>query len=108
MGIHSFVAQITKGEAALKKKKSSFLLRLVVIAVAVVAAYNVISLQVGISRLEKEAARLEAQCEQQALSNEELAAQLQNATSDDVIAAIARAKLGFGLPGERVFVNAGN
>ena len=83
-------------------------MRLVVIVVAVVSVYNVISLQVGINRLEGEASHLEAQCEQQMLANEELAAQLQNATSDDVIAAIARAKLGFGLPGERVFVNAGN
>ena len=72
---------------------------------AVYAAFTLVSLQIQISAKREEQAALQAQIEEQSLRNAEIEALLNSEDNDEYIARIARDKLGYVSPGERVFVD---
>ncbi len=86
-----------------KKKRVSGLAKTATAVFAVYAAFTLVSLQLQIA--EEEQALLQAQIEEQELRNAEIKALLESENSDDYVARIAREKLGYISPGERVFVD---
>lgn len=89
----------------LKKKKVSGLAKTVAAVFAVYAAFTMVSLQLQIGEKKQEQAQLQQQIELQKLRNAEVKALLESENSDDYVARIAREKLGYLSPGERVFVD---
>ena len=88
-----------------KKKRVSGLAKTATAAFAVYAAFTLVSLQLQIAEKKEEQALLQAQIEEQELRNAEIKALLESENSDDYVARIAREKLGYISPGERVFVD---
>ena len=88
-----------------KKKRVSGLAKTATAVFAVYAAFTLVSLQLQIAEKKEEQALLQAQIEEQELRNAEIKALLESENSDDCVARIAREKLGYISPGERVFVD---
>ncbi len=88
-----------------KKRRVSGLAKTATAVFAVYAAFTMVSLQLQIAEKKEEQARLQAQIEEQALRNAEIKALLESENSDEYVARIAREKLGYISPGERVFVD---
>ncbi len=72
---------------------------------AVYAAFTLVSLQIQIGAKREEQQALQKQIEEQGLRNAEIEALLNSEENDEYIARIARDKLGYISPGERVFVD---
>ncbi|WP_458863780.1 FtsB family cell division protein [Acidaminobacterium chupaoyuni] len=81
------------------------LTKIFVAVFAVYATYTLVSLQLQISAKKEEQTKLTAQVEEQKLRNAELSSLLESKNSDEYVARIARDKLGYASPGERVFVD---
>ena len=75
------------------------------LAFAVYAAFTLVSLQLQIHEKEKKMAMLQAAIDQQELENRQIQDVLDSADDAEYIAEIAREKLGYVAPGERVFVD---
>ena len=88
-----------------KKKRVSGLAKTATAVFAVYAAFTLVSLQLQIAEKKEEQALLQAQIEEQELRNAEIKALLESENSEDYVARIAREKLGYISPGERVFVD---
>ena len=88
-----------------RKKLVGLATKIFVAIFAVYAAFTLVSLQIQISAKREEQAALRAQIEEQTLRNAEIEAILNNEDNDEYIARIARDKLGYVSPGERVFVD---
>lgn len=88
-----------------KKKRVDFLTKLLVVGFSVYATFTLVSLQIQISEKKAEQAMLATQIEEQTLRNAEVKALLESDNSDEYVARIARDKLGYVSPGERVFVD---
>lgn len=88
-----------------KNKGAGILLKTGVLLFAVYAIYTIISLQVQIRNKRIELADLTDTVEQQELKNAEIEAIIENADDPEYIAKVARDKLGYVTPGEKVFVN---
>lgn len=79
--------------------------KIFVLAFAVYAAFTLVSLQLQIRNKEKEKAQLALLISDQQLSNDEIRDILECEDDTEYIAEIAREKLGYISPGERVFVD---
>lgn len=88
-----------------KKRRVSGLAKTATAVFAVYAAFTMVSLQLQIAEKKEEQAQLRAQIEEQELRNAEIKALLESENSDEYVARIAREKLGYISPGERVFVD---
>ena len=88
-----------------RKKKVGLFTKVLVVGFAGYATFAMVSLQMQISQKKEEQAQLQAQVEEQALRNAETKALLESDNSDEYVARIAREKLGYVSPGERVFVD---
>ena len=102
------IGQSTIAEESLmmkKKKRVDFLTKLLVVGFSVYATFTLVSLQIQISEKKAEQAMLATQIEEQTLRNAEVKALLESDNSDEYVARIARDKLGYVSPGERVFVD---
>lgn len=88
-----------------RKKRVGLATKILVAAFAVYAAFTLVSLQIQISAKREEQSALQAQVEEQSLRNAEIEALLNSEDNDEYIARIARDKLGYVSPGERVFVD---
>ena len=88
-----------------KNKGAGILLKTGVLLFAVYALYTIISLQVQIRNKRIELSDLTDTVEQQELKNAEIEAIIENADDPEYIAKVARDKLGYVTPGEKVFVN---
>ena len=88
-----------------RKKRVGLATKIFVAIFAVYAAFTLVSLQIQISAKREERAALQAQIEEQSLRNAEIEALLNSEDNDEYIARIARDKLGYVSPGERVFVD---
>ena len=88
-----------------RKKRVGLATKIFVAIFAVYAAFTLVSLQIQISAKREEQAALQAQIEEQSLRNAEIEALLSSEDNDEYIARIARDKLGYVSPGERVFVD---
>ena len=88
-----------------RKKRVGLATKIFVAIFAVYAAFTLVSLQIQISAKREEQAALQAQIEEQSLRNAEIEALLNSEDNDEYITRIARDKLGYVSPGERVFVD---
>lgn len=67
--------------------------------------FYLLSLQVRIASLETQCEQLDQEISYKTMTNRELEDSLENGTTDDDIAKIAREILGYSSPGERVFID---
>lgn len=88
-----------------KTRRVHIAAKIFVLAFAVYAAFTLVSLQLEIREKEKKIARLQTEIEQQELENRQIQDVLDSADDTEYIAEIAREKLGYVAPGERVFVD---
>lgn len=73
---------------------------------SIYAAVSLIQLQLQISDKKSQLKDLNVQIQQNTVQNNALRQSLEQGTSDDYIASIARSKLGYAYPNERKFVDA--
>ena len=88
-----------------RKKRVGLATKIFVAIFAVYAAFTLVSLQIQISAKREEQAALQGQIEEQSVRNAEIEDLLNSEDNDEYIARIARDKLGYVSPGERVFVD---
>ena len=88
-----------------RKKRVGLATKMIVTVFAVYAAFTLVSLQIQIGAKREEQQALQKQIEEQGLRNAEIEALLNSEENDEYIARIARDKLGYISPGERVFVD---
>ena len=79
--------------------------KIFLLAFSVYAAFTMVSLQLQIRAKEDEMAELQEQIESQKLENSMIQDILDSDDDTDYIAEIAREKLGYITPGQRVFVD---
>lgn len=89
----------------MKKKKSSFIIKVLLGVFMVYLIFNLVTIQFDIREKQKELDALEAEIQSVTLKNQQLTESLKAELTDEEIADIAREKLGFSLPGERIFVD---
>lgn len=87
------------------KKKTPLILKILAGAFAVYAAVTLVSLQLQINSKKKEINQLNDQLSEKSAMNDELREFVNHGASDEYIADVARNKLGYVSPGERVFVD---
>lgn len=87
------------------KKRVSFFVRLIVAILAVSGAVTLVNLQIQISEKKEQQELLQAQLDSQKLKNAELESIVSGENSEEYIAEIAREKLDYVKPGEKVFVD---
>ena len=88
-----------------RKKRNNFVLKIALCIFTVYAVYNFVSLQIAIDKKKADLAALEAKIYTQQITNQQLAESKDKELTDEEIAKIARDKLGYALPGERVFID---
>jgi len=88
-----------------KTRRVHIAAKIFVLAFSVYAAFTLVSLQLQIREKEKRVAALQAAIHQQEMENRQIQDILDNADDTEYIAEIAREKLGYVAPGERVFVD---
>ena len=88
-----------------KNRGSGLFLKLGVLVFAVYAVYTIVSLQLQIKDKKAEGTELRSAVEEQQLKNAEIESIIENSDDPEYIAKIARDKLGYISPGEKVFVN---
>lgn len=91
-----------------KNKQTSVFLKVGILLFTVYAVYSLISLQLQVSAKRSELDGLNQAIEEQKLANAEIEDIINNKDDPEYIAKIARDKLGYITPGERVFVNITN
>lgn len=89
----------------MKKITFRLLFRIVLAAFAVFLLFNLIELRTSVAEKDAELEELQYEINAQTLENEALRANLDDELTDEEIAEIAREKLGYSLPGERVFID---
>ncbi len=88
-----------------KKNPGKLLVRLCLVLFAIYVVYNFVVLQIQIKEKNDELLRLEAEIYSQNIINQQLEESVNAQLSDEEIAEIARNKLGYSLPGERIFID---
>ncbi len=88
-----------------KKNPGKLLARLCLVLFAIYVVYNFVVLQIQIKEKNDELLRLEAEIYSQNIINQQLEENVNAELSDEEIAEIAREKLGYSLPGERIFID---
>lgn len=89
-----------------KRKRMPGVVKLALFCFALYATVSLVHLQLQISGKSAQLGEINAQIQSQTAINNELKGSLEKGASDENIAAIARDKLGYASPGERVFVDA--
>lgn len=88
-----------------RTRKVHIAVKIFVFAFSIYAAFTLVSLQLQIREKEKLVEDLQAQIDQQRMENRQIEDILENPDDTAYIAEIAREKLGYIAPGERVFVD---
>ncbi len=88
-----------------KKQKFSFILSIGLLLVAGYFVISLINVQMDIKDRKEKAAELEAQYQQQLAENERLQAVVDGGDEDEYIERVAREKLGYVMPDEKVYYN---
>jgi len=89
----------------MKKLSFRLLFRIVLVAFTIYAAFNLISLRADIASKEAELTQLKKDINSQTLENQALQDNIKEELTAEEIASIARNKLGYTLPGERLFID---
>lgn len=88
-----------------KEQKLSFVLLVVFLFFAGYLAISFVSVRMNINQREKQIVELKSQLEQQQAENSQLQAVIDGGDQEEYIERIARDKLGYVLPGEKVYYN---
>jgi len=88
-----------------KKNPAKMIVRIFFILFAIYVIYNLVILQIQINEKNEELKALENQIYSQNLVNQQLEESVSAELTDEEIAEIAREKLGYSLPGERIFID---
>lgn len=88
-----------------KTRKVSFAAKAALLLVSVWAAFTIVSLQLKIMAKESEMSELQQQIDAQKLENRQIQDVLDSGDDAEYIARIAREKLGYISPGQKVFVD---
>ena len=88
-------------------KRSKLITKIIVFALIVYAGVSLIALRGRIEAMRDELGNVRRQVAETELSNAELEYEIEHYNDPDVIAGIARSRLGLVLPGEIVFYDAG-
>lgn len=83
-------------------------MKIVILALIVYATISIISTNDKIAQAEKEQVILQSKVDEALQENAELEYDIAHAEDDETIEAIARAKLGLVMPGEKIFFDVGN
>ncbi len=93
---------------AKRKAKKVKILKLALLAFSIYAVVSFVIMQVDIAGRRENLALAESQLKEQEYLNKEIMSILDSGQSNEYIMKIAREKLGFVFPEERVFVDSGN
>lgn len=85
--------------------RKNFILRLCIFAFVAYAALLLVDMQITLSERKQDLDALQVQLEAQRLANKELERQLIQGVDEEYIERVAREKLEFVAPGERVFID---
>lgn len=88
-----------------KKNPGRLIVRLCLVLFAIYVVYNLVVLQMQLNEKNRELQALEAEIYSQNLVNQQLEESVNADLTDEEIAEIAREKLGYSLPGERIFID---
>ena len=94
-----------KKRAKQKPQKFSFILSIGLLLLAGYFVISLINVNMQINDRKKEAQELDAQYEAQLAENEEINKVIDGGDKEEYIERIAREKLGYVMPGERVYYN---
>jgi cell division protein DivIC len=89
----------------MKRKKTGFLFKLIVLALAVAISVKLVDQRIKIREAEERNQQLLAQYESQQIVNGELKGIVSNGVQEEYIARIAREKLGYVMPEEIIFID---
>ena len=89
----------------MKNNTITWIVRLALLTFMAYGIFNVISLNVRIAGKEVQKQELQTQINAQKLANQEIQENLDGEFTEEEIAELARDKLGYSLPGERIFVD---
>ena len=92
----------------MKLKRSSILMKIVILALLVYAAITLVSVKNRIAAAQADQMQLQAQVDALLRENAELEYDVAHATDPETIESIARTKLGLVQPGEKIFYDVGN
>lgn len=87
----------------MKIKKSSLLIRIVIIALVLYAGVNLVSLRSQTENVKKEREELQDQVDSATQKNEELQYAIDHSTDSDILEDVARNDIGLVMPGEKIF-----
>lgn len=88
-----------------KKGRKSYILRLCMVVIVAYAAVSLIDMQVTLSARAQERDELQQRVETQRIANKELERQIAAGVDEEYIERVARDKLDYVYPDERVFVD---
>lgn len=88
-----------------KKRGLTAFVRIGVLCLAFYCVISFLQLREEIAGKQARISELDTQIEEQTVINDALRDQVENGVSDEYIASVARDKLGYALPGERVFID---
>ncbi|MCC8078367.1 MAG: septum formation initiator family protein [Oscillospiraceae bacterium] len=87
----------------MKLKRTGTIMKIVILAIIVYAVVTLVSLRGSIAEAETDQAALQAQVDAALQENAELEYDIEHADDPEVIAGVARSKLGLVLPGEKIY-----
>lgn len=85
------------------KKKHSFLLLVVIVALVIYFAVSLVSSAKEIQTKQSEVSELQAELDEKLAANEELQDVIDSGDKDEYIQQVARDKYGYKMPGDRVY-----
>ena len=94
-----------KKKNAKKEQKFSFILLIGLLFMVGYFAISFVNIRLNIRQREKQVAELKAELEQQLAENDRLQGVLDGEDQEEYIERIAREKLGYVMPGEKVYYN---
>lgn len=86
-----------------KKRKHSFILTVVLVSVCISFAISFVSLRSQINETSEEIKAINTECENQNAKNAEMQNMLDEDDIDSYVESVARNKLGYVMPGEKVY-----
>ena len=92
----------------MKLKRASIFTKIVVLALIVYATVLLVNTNRRVESAELDRAQLQAQVNRTLQENAELEYEIEHAGDPEIIAGIARSKLGLVMPGERIFYDVSN
>ena len=92
----------------MKLKRASVFTKIVILALIVYATVMLVNTRARVAEAEASRASLQAQVDRMLQENAELEYDIDHAGDPDIIAEIARSKLGLVKPGERIFYDLSN